>query len=120
MYTPQITALTTLPENATCLKLEWKEPRSEYVHSERNLRVLQIEYHTPQQVRTRHLFSRKNENNISSYVYFQSSVEFLGISCFLAKTFHIFKVDRVFKQHLDNALKKRKKKKTLEHTMHTD
>ncbi|XP_047662616.1 interleukin-31 receptor subunit alpha isoform X3 [Tachysurus fulvidraco] len=49
MYTPQITALTTLPENGTCLKLEWKEPRSEYVHSERNLRVLQIEYHTPQQ-----------------------------------------------------------------------
>ncbi|XP_034170468.2 interleukin-31 receptor subunit alpha isoform X2 [Pangasianodon hypophthalmus] len=48
MYTPQITALSTLPENASCLKLEWKEPRSEYVQSERNHRVLQIQYQTPQ------------------------------------------------------------------------
>ncbi|XP_060762210.1 interleukin-31 receptor subunit alpha isoform X2 [Neoarius graeffei] len=50
MYTPQITTLATLPENSTCLRLEWKEPRSEYVQSERNQRILQIEYHTPQQV----------------------------------------------------------------------
>ncbi|XP_017350452.2 interleukin-31 receptor subunit alpha [Ictalurus punctatus] len=49
MYTPQITMLATVPENASCLKLEWKEPRGQYVQSERIHRVLQIEYHTPQQ-----------------------------------------------------------------------
>ncbi|TSP09136.1 Interleukin-6 receptor subunit beta [Bagarius yarrelli] len=49
LYTPQITTLATMAENAGCLNLEWKEPRSEYVQSERNLRVVEIEYHTPQQ-----------------------------------------------------------------------
>ncbi|XP_046733162.1 interleukin-31 receptor subunit alpha isoform X2 [Silurus meridionalis] len=49
LYPPQITTLATLPGNASCLKLEWKEPRSEYVPSEKKHRVLQIEYHTPQQ-----------------------------------------------------------------------
>ncbi|KAF5889812.1 interleukin-31 receptor subunit alpha-like, partial [Clarias magur] len=49
MYPPKITKLATLPGNASCLKLEWTEPRSKYLPFERNNRVIQIEYQTPQQ-----------------------------------------------------------------------